>query len=95
MRPVYEAHLAGIAWGPPDQQGVNSMGKFEEVKGKAKQAVGDLTDDPDLRREGQAQEEKGEAESDATKARVKAKAHETKAEVMEKAEEAAQEARRH
>jgi uncharacterized protein YjbJ (UPF0337 family) len=27
-------------------------GKFDEVKGRAKEAAGDLTDDPDLEREG-------------------------------------------
>ena len=35
-------------------------GKFEQVKGKAKQTVGDLTDDEDLYGEGQADEAKGE-----------------------------------
>jgi uncharacterized protein YjbJ (UPF0337 family) len=38
------------------------MGAFEEAKGKVKQAVGDVTDNPDLRREGQAQQDKGDAE---------------------------------
>ena len=55
------------------------MGVFEEAKGKAKEAVGDLTDNPDLQREGQAQKEKGEAERQATQARVEAKAHEANA----------------
>jgi uncharacterized protein YjbJ (UPF0337 family) len=30
-----------------------SEGKFDDVKGRAKEAVGDITDDDDLRREGQ------------------------------------------
>jgi uncharacterized protein YjbJ (UPF0337 family) len=30
-----------------------SEGKFDDMKGRAKEAVGDLTDDDDLRREGQ------------------------------------------
>jgi uncharacterized protein YjbJ (UPF0337 family)/DNA-binding XRE family transcriptional regulator len=34
-------------------------GKVEEVKGRAKQAAGDLTDDEDLRAEGEAQEVEG------------------------------------
>ena len=55
------------------------MGVFEEAKGKVKEAVGDLTDDTDLQREGRAQKEKGEAEREATEARAKAKAHEAKA----------------
>ncbi len=28
--------------------------KFDDAKGRAKEAAGDLTDDPDLQREGQA-----------------------------------------
>ena len=46
------------------------MGTFEEAKGKFKQAAGDLTDDPDLQREGQAQSEMGEAEREVTEARA-------------------------
>lgn len=34
-------------------------GKFDEIKGKAKQAVGDVTDDDSLRREGKADETAG------------------------------------
>jgi uncharacterized protein YjbJ (UPF0337 family) len=34
-------------------------GKMDEVKGKAKQAAGDLTDNSDLRREGKADEAAG------------------------------------
>ncbi|MEP6625454.1 MAG: CsbD family protein [Acidimicrobiia bacterium] len=34
-------------------------GKFDEVKGKAKQAAGDLTDNSDLRREGKGDEAAG------------------------------------
>ena len=34
-------------------------GKFDEIKGKAKQAVGDVTDDASLRREGKADESAG------------------------------------
>jgi uncharacterized protein YjbJ (UPF0337 family) len=31
-----------------------SEGKFDDMKGRAKEAVGDLTDDDDLKREGKA-----------------------------------------
>ena len=37
------------------------MGNFEETKGRAKQAVGDLTDNDDLRREGKLDETSGKA----------------------------------
>ena len=68
------------------------MGVFEEAKGKVKEAVGDITNNPDLQREGQAQADKGEAEREATEARAEAKAHEAKAkahEVEQRAAEAA------
>jgi uncharacterized protein YjbJ (UPF0337 family) len=69
------------------------MGAFEELKGKAKEAVGDLTNDPDMVKEGQAQQDKGEAEREATKARMEAKAHEAEAKVHETRQEAAEEAK--
>ncbi|HEY7668907.1 MAG TPA: CsbD family protein [Actinomycetota bacterium] len=34
-------------------------GKWDEAKGKAKEAAGDLTDDPDLEREGEKDQMKG------------------------------------
>ena len=66
------------------------MGVFEEAKGKAKQVVGDVTDNPDLRREGVAQEQKGEAEREATEERAKAKAHQAKASEKELEQEVAE-----
>ena len=38
------------------------MGVFEEAKGKVKEKVGEVADNPDLMREGQAQKDKGEAQ---------------------------------
>ena len=70
------------------------MGVFEEAKGKAKEVVGDVTNNPDLKREGQAQEKKGEAEREATQARAEAKAHEAKAKSQEVEQEAAESAKR-
>ena len=46
-------------------------GKAREVKGKAKQAVGDLTDNERLRNEGVDDEVSGEAQADFGKARRK------------------------
>ncbi len=69
------------------------MGIFEEAKGKAKEVAGDLTDDPDLKAEGQAQQDKGEAEHEADKARAEAKAHEAKAKEKELEQEAAEAAK--
>ncbi len=69
------------------------MGVFEEAKGKVKGAVGDLTNNPDLQREGEAQEKKGEAEREATQARAEAKVHEAKAKVHEVEQKVAQAAK--
>lgn len=69
------------------------MGVFEQAKGKAKETVGNLTDNADLAREGEAQQAKGEAEAAATKSRLEAKAHEAKANIAEKVEESAQHAK--
>jgi uncharacterized protein YjbJ (UPF0337 family) len=35
------------------------MGNIDEAKGRAKQAVGDITDDDDMRREGKVDEHAG------------------------------------
>jgi uncharacterized protein YjbJ (UPF0337 family) len=66
------------------------MGVFEEAKGKVKQVAGDVTDNPDLQREGSAQKEKGEAEREATQARAEAKTHDVKAKEKELEQEAAE-----
>lgn len=69
------------------------MGVFEEAKGKAKEAAGDIAGDPDLQREGQAQAEKGAAEREATEERAEAKAHESKAKAKEVEQESAEAAK--
>ena len=66
------------------------MGAFEEAKGRAKKAAGDIADNPDLRKEGEAQSEKGKAEREAMEARAKAKAQEEKARVRDDQQEASQ-----
>jgi uncharacterized protein YjbJ (UPF0337 family) len=57
------------------------MGLLDRLLGRGKKAAGDLTDDPQLRREGAAQEAEGMAESTAEAA------EETAAEARERAEE--------
>ncbi len=59
-------------------------GVIEGVKGKAKVAVGAITSDDELKREGEAQQDKAKAqrdaatrEAEAAKARAAAKGHET------------------
>lgn len=69
------------------------MGNFEEAKGKLKEAAGDLADNPDLRREGEAQADKGSAEREATEARAEARAREAQADAHETEQQVAQRAK--
>jgi len=57
------------------------MGLLDRITGKAKQAAGDVTDDPSLRREGRKEERKGEAKDDM--ARHEDRADEKAAEVAD------------
>jgi uncharacterized protein YjbJ (UPF0337 family) len=60
-----------------------AKGVVEDLKGKAKDAIGNLTGNTDLEREGEAQQAKGDAqrdvatkEAEAEKARAEAKVQE-------------------
>ncbi len=64
------------------------MGVFEEAKGRAKKAAGDIAGKPDLQKEGEVQSEKGKAEREATENRAKASAQEEKARLREAEQEA-------
>lgn len=55
------------------------MGTFEEAKGRLKQAAGDLVGDPDMKREGTAQEIKGVEERREAQAAMEARQHEENA----------------
>jgi len=48
------------------------MSIIDKATGRAKKALGDLADDPSVRREGQKEEQKGEAKEDLSKAQDKA-----------------------
>ena len=48
------------------------MGNLDEAKGRAKQAVGDLTDNDDLKTEGKVDEKAGEAKSKVGEVKDKA-----------------------
>jgi len=50
------------------------MGLIDKLTGKTKQAVGDVTDDPSLRREGVKEERKGEAKEELAETERKADA---------------------
>lgn len=54
------------------QEGIE--GVVEGVKGKAKEVIGAVTGRDDVKREGQAQQDKGEAQRDAAKKEAEADA---------------------
>lgn len=68
------------------------MGRFEEAKGKIKEALADITDNPDLEREGKAQADKGEAQRQADEARAAVRGHEHEAKDASQEERSAQRA---
>lgn len=48
------------------------MGLMDKIMGKQKKAVGEVTDDPQMRREGQREERKGEKKEEMRQAEEKA-----------------------
>ena len=48
------------------------MSLIDKASGRVKKAVGDLTDDPSVRREGRKEEQKGEAKEDLARTEDKA-----------------------
>jgi uncharacterized protein YjbJ (UPF0337 family) len=60
-----------------------AKGIIEDVKGKAKEAVGAVTNNDDLRGEGQAQQRKAEAERDVAKKEAEAEKARAKSEAYE------------
>lgn len=48
------------------------MGILDKITGRAKQAAGDLTDDPSMRRQGKREEQKGEKKEELDRAQSKA-----------------------
>ena len=70
---------------PTEQSGPAEAvkGVVEDVKGKAKEAVGAVTGRDDLTSEGQAQQDKAEAQRDAAKKEAEAEAARGAAEVAE------------
>lgn len=72
-----------------DLKAKDESGIGASIKGKVKEAVGDLTDNEALQQEGKAQKDKGKAETNADAARTKAKAYEAKAKEKELEERAA------
>ncbi|MGH3745652.1 MAG: hypothetical protein ACRDTP_12400 [Mycobacteriales bacterium] len=58
------------------------MSLIEQAKGTIKDKVGKVAHDDDLRAEGQAQQDKGEADTKATSEKAKAQAGEKKADAI-------------
>jgi uncharacterized protein YjbJ (UPF0337 family) len=54
-----------------DDERTNDMSEWDEAKGRAKEAVGDLTDDDDLKREGKLDKVAGKAKDAVENAKDK------------------------
>lgn len=65
-------------------------GVIEDVKGKAKEAVGTVTGRDDLTREGEAQQDKAEAQRDAAKKEAEADSARAGAKAAEERQKAEQ-----
>jgi uncharacterized protein YjbJ (UPF0337 family) len=65
-------------------------GAVEDVKGKAKEAIGTVTGRDDLVREGKAQQDKADAQKDVAKKEAEAEAARAAAKAAEKREQASQ-----
>lgn len=65
-------------------------GAVEDVKGKAKEAIGTVTGREDLTREGQAQQDKAAAQRDAAKKEAEAEQARGNAKIDEERQKAAQ-----
>ncbi len=69
-----------------------AKGVIEDIKGKAKEVVGEVTGKENLEREGRAQQDKAANEREVAKHEAKAEAARGKAEADEARQRAAQEA---
>ncbi len=58
------------------------MSLIEQAKGTIKEKAGKVVNDDDLRAEGQAQQDKGEADTKATTEKAKAQADEKRADAI-------------
>ncbi len=67
----------------------SGSGVFAEAKGRVKEAAGGIAGDRDLRDDGQADQQRGAADRESTKAKTEAKAHSAKAKADEKAQQSA------
>ncbi|MGI8659778.1 MAG: CsbD family protein [Thermoleophilaceae bacterium] len=60
------------------------MSLIDKITGRAKKAAGDVTDDPSLRRQGQKEEQKGEAKEKQARAEEKAQVEKDRADDLER-----------
>jgi uncharacterized protein YjbJ (UPF0337 family) len=60
------------------------MGITDKIKGRAKQAIGDLTGDADTRRQGTLDERKADAKDDAARAEEQAERKRAEAEQLDR-----------
>ena len=100
---MFRAHECGYSSCSPTERGVHNIadhndsaakkgveGVVEDVKGRAKEAVGSLVGNDDLKDEGQAQQDKAEAQREAAEAQTEARKADAKAEASEARQKANQ-----
>jgi uncharacterized protein YjbJ (UPF0337 family) len=68
---AFGARVCGYRKRVPNWKG-SSMGILDKITGRAKQAAGDIADDPSLRRQGKREERKGEKKDELDHAQEKA-----------------------
>jgi uncharacterized protein YjbJ (UPF0337 family) len=57
---------------------------LDKISGRAKKAVGDVTGDPDIRKQGRREERKGEAKEEATEAQQRAEEKSREADALDR-----------
>jgi uncharacterized protein YjbJ (UPF0337 family) len=60
------------------------MSILDKITGRAKKAVGDISGDPDIRRQGQREERKGKVKEQATAAQQRAEEKSREADELER-----------
>jgi uncharacterized protein YjbJ (UPF0337 family) len=60
------------------------MSILDKITGRAKKAAGDISGDPDMRRQGQREERKGEAKEEATDAQQRAERKQREADELDR-----------
>lgn len=84
MRNGFGAWGRGTPISRPDEEETTTVSILDKITGRAKKAVGDVTGDPDIRRQGAREERKGEVKEQATDAQRRAEEKSREADDLER-----------